>query len=92
KDKKIQVFEGENSSGYVGKWKESELKIEELNGKKFARIKDREDENGKYNTKIKSILPSSPGYLERLWQERDLDTNTQQLNLDLTKDFKTWRV
>ncbi|HHV6454319.1 TPA: TonB-dependent hemoglobin/transferrin/lactoferrin family receptor, partial [Haemophilus influenzae] len=92
KDKKIQVFEGENSSGYVGKWKESELKIEELNGKKFARIKDREDKDGKYNTKIKSILPSSPGYLERLWQERDLDTNTQQLNLDLTKDFKTWRV
>ncbi|HHE9450754.1 TPA: TonB-dependent receptor, partial [Haemophilus influenzae 10810] len=35
---------------------------------------------------------SSPGFLERLWQERDLDTNTQQLNLDLTKDFKTWRV
>ncbi|WP_146117301.1 hypothetical protein, partial [Haemophilus influenzae] len=89
KDKKIQVFEGENSSGYVGKWKESELKIEELNGRKFARIKDKGDNN--YN-KIKSILPSSPGYLERLWQERDLDTNTQQLNLDLTKDFKTWRV
>ncbi|HHE9252159.1 TPA: TonB-dependent hemoglobin/transferrin/lactoferrin family receptor, partial [Haemophilus influenzae] len=58
----------------------------EQNGKTFARIKD--DKNGK----IKSILPSSPGYLERLWQERDLDTNTQQLNLDLTKDFKTWRV
>ncbi|HHF3824304.1 TPA: hypothetical protein ACPOJW_001804, partial [Haemophilus influenzae] len=42
--------------------------------------------------KIYSIFPHSPGYLDRLWQERDLDTNTQQLNLDLTKDFKTWRV
>ncbi|HHF3819070.1 TPA: TonB-dependent hemoglobin/transferrin/lactoferrin family receptor, partial [Haemophilus influenzae] len=88
---KIKVFEGNYSYGYVGKWKESELETEELNGRKFARIKDRK--NGKYNnTKIKSILPSSKGYLERLWQERDLDTNTQQLNLDLTKDFKTWRV
>ncbi|HHF3705545.1 TPA: TonB-dependent hemoglobin/transferrin/lactoferrin family receptor, partial [Haemophilus influenzae] len=56
------------------------------NGKTFARIT-----NGTDN-KTFSILPSSPGYLERLWQERDLDTNTQQLNLDLTKDFKTWRV
>ncbi|MEX4238427.1 TonB-dependent hemoglobin/transferrin/lactoferrin family receptor, partial [Haemophilus influenzae] len=55
------------------------------NGKTFARIK-----NGGHRTF--SVLPSSPGYLERLWQERDLDTNTQQLNLDLTKDFKTWRV
>ncbi|HHE9493375.1 TPA: TonB-dependent hemoglobin/transferrin/lactoferrin family receptor, partial [Haemophilus influenzae] len=57
----------------------------EQNGKTFARIKDA-------NNKTYSILPLSPGYLERLWQERDLDTNTQQLNLDLTKDFKTWRV
>nr|WP_239995140.1 TonB-dependent hemoglobin/transferrin/lactoferrin family receptor [Haemophilus influenzae] len=91
KDKKIQVFEGDYPYGYKGKWKQSELETEELNGRKFARIKDRK--NGKYNnTKIKSILPYSPGYLERHWQERDLDTNTQQLNLDLTKDFKTWRV
>ncbi|HHF2370804.1 TPA: TonB-dependent receptor, partial [Haemophilus influenzae] len=85
--KKMKVFEGNSSSGYDGKWKESELKIEEINGKKFAKIK-----NETNSSKIKSILPYSPGYLEHLWQERDLDTNTQQLNLDLTKDFKTWRV
>ena len=83
---KMKVFEGKNYYGYEGNWKESELEKEEINGKIFARIKDRN------NRKIKSILPYSPGYLERLWQERDLDTNTQQLNLDLTKDFKTWRV
>ncbi|HIE2339475.1 TPA: TonB-dependent hemoglobin/transferrin/lactoferrin family receptor, partial [Haemophilus influenzae] len=92
KDKKIQVFEGDYSYGHTGKWKQSELETEVLNGRKFARIKDRKDEKNIDNRKIKSILPSSPGYLERLWQERDLDTNTQQLNLDLTKDFKTWRV
>ncbi|HHF7002563.1 TPA: TonB-dependent hemoglobin/transferrin/lactoferrin family receptor, partial [Haemophilus influenzae] len=85
--KKMKVFEGNNRWGYTGTWKEVELKKEELNGKTFARIK-----NDTNSSKIKSILPSSPGYLERLWQERDLDTNTQQLNLDLTKDFKTWRV
>ncbi|HHF2164954.1 TPA: TonB-dependent hemoglobin/transferrin/lactoferrin family receptor, partial [Haemophilus influenzae] len=86
-DGKMKVFEGERRWGYDGKWKDVELETEELNGRKFARIKDKNNSG-----KIKSILPSSPGYLDRLWQERDLDTNTQQLNLDLTKDFKTWRV
>nr|WP_239499668.1 TonB-dependent hemoglobin/transferrin/lactoferrin family receptor [Haemophilus influenzae] len=80
---KMKVFEGRY---YKGKWKEVDLEIKKINGKNFARIT-----NGTYNRTF-SILPSSPGYLERLWQERDLDTNTQQLNLDLTKDFKTWRV
>ncbi|HHV7026743.1 TPA: TonB-dependent receptor domain-containing protein, partial [Haemophilus influenzae] len=85
KGTKIKVFKGNKFYGYEGKWKEVDLEIKELNGKKFAKIKD-------MDSNIKSIIPSSKGYLERLWQERDLDTNTQQLNLDLTKDFKTWRV
>ncbi|HHF3641511.1 TonB-dependent hemoglobin/transferrin/lactoferrin family receptor [Haemophilus influenzae] len=88
KGTKIQVFEGNNSYGYGGKLKEVELETKVLNGKTFAKIK----EQGSYRKPIYSIFPDSPGYLERLWQERDLDTNTQQLNLDLTKDFKTWRV
>ncbi|HHF3580558.1 TPA: TonB-dependent hemoglobin/transferrin/lactoferrin family receptor, partial [Haemophilus influenzae] len=83
---KMKFFEGNYNFSPTGTWKkEVELETRVLNGRKFARIK-----NG--NNKISSILPSSPGYLVRDWQERDLDTNTQQLNLDLTKDFKTWRV
>ncbi|HHF6595446.1 TPA: TonB-dependent receptor, partial [Haemophilus influenzae] len=86
KPEKMKVVQGEKSYGYDGKWKNDvQLEEKEINGRTFARIK-----NGDYKTF--SILPSSPGYLDRLWQERDLDTNTQQLNLDLTKDFKTWRV
>ncbi|MCK9103428.1 TonB-dependent hemoglobin/transferrin/lactoferrin family receptor [Haemophilus influenzae] len=84
---KMKIFESKSPyGGTTGTWKKDvELEIEELNGRKFARINNS-------SRKTFSILPSSPGYLERLWQERDLDTNTQQLNLDLTKDFKTWRV
>ncbi|MEX4029187.1 TonB-dependent hemoglobin/transferrin/lactoferrin family receptor, partial [Haemophilus influenzae] len=83
---KMKVVEGTSPYGYQGKWKNG-VKLEEknINGRTFARIKD-----GTRNTF--PIIPSSPGFLERLWQERDLDTNTQQLNLDLTKDFKTWRI
>ncbi|MEX4014247.1 ligand-gated channel protein, partial [Haemophilus influenzae] len=58
---KMKVFEGRY---YRGKWKEVELETKVLNGRTFARIK-----NGNYKTF--SILPLSPGYLERLWQERD---------------------
>ena len=87
KPEKMKVVEGTSPYGYDGKWKNGvELEEKNINGRTFARIK-----NGNYRTTF-SILPSSPGYLERLWQKRDLDTNTQQLNLDLTKDFKTWRV
>ncbi|XNR38454.1 TonB-dependent hemoglobin/transferrin/lactoferrin family receptor [Haemophilus influenzae] len=82
---KIKVFKGENHYGNNGKLEEVELEKKDLNGKTFAKIKNN-------SNRIYSIFPSSPGYLERSWQERDLDTNTQQLNLDLTKDFKTWRV
>nr|WP_247645568.1 TonB-dependent hemoglobin/transferrin/lactoferrin family receptor [Haemophilus influenzae] len=84
---KMKVAEGTNRYGYDGTWKKNvQLEEKEINGRTFAKIK-----NGTHG-KTFPILPSSPGYLERLWQERDLDTNTQQLNLDLTKDFKTWRV
>ncbi len=88
KDTKIQVFQGKKHYGYDGTLKKVELEKKEINGKIFAKIK----EQGIYMNRIYSIFPNSPGYLDRLWQERDLDTNTQQLNLDLTKDFKTWRV
>ncbi|MEX4538149.1 TonB-dependent hemoglobin/transferrin/lactoferrin family receptor [Haemophilus influenzae] len=85
KGTKIKVFKNRYPSGHDGKLEEVDLEIKKINGRKFAKVKDADN-------KTYSIFPSSPGYLERLWQERDLDTNTQQLNLDLTKDFKTWRV
>ncbi|HHF3455788.1 TPA: TonB-dependent hemoglobin/transferrin/lactoferrin family receptor [Haemophilus influenzae] len=83
----IKALKSTARYGKSGTLEEFDLKTEDLNGKKFARIN-----GGRGDGNIQTILPSSPGYLERLWQERDLDTNTQQLNLDLTKDFKTWRV
>ncbi|HHF6216643.1 TPA: TonB-dependent hemoglobin/transferrin/lactoferrin family receptor, partial [Haemophilus influenzae] len=86
-DGKIKALKSTVNYGKSGTLEEFELKKQNLNGRTFARIKNEKNDN-----KIQSILPSSLGYLERLWQERDLDTNTQQLNLDLTKDFKTWHI
>ncbi|MEX4029407.1 TonB-dependent hemoglobin/transferrin/lactoferrin family receptor, partial [Haemophilus influenzae] len=88
-DKKIKAWGSKDWYGSKGEWKEFDIETKTLNGKKFAKIIKASDSS--YRT-IYSLFPDSPGYLDRLWQERDLDTNTQQLNLDLTKDFKTWRV
>ncbi|HHV6364059.1 TPA: TonB-dependent hemoglobin/transferrin/lactoferrin family receptor, partial [Haemophilus influenzae] len=72
---------------YTGIEKKSSMLGEKFkqNGKTFAKLP-----NATWKDNV--LLPSNKGYLERLWQERDLDTNTQQLNLDLTKDFKTWHI
>ncbi|HHF6588553.1 TPA: TonB-dependent hemoglobin/transferrin/lactoferrin family receptor, partial [Haemophilus influenzae] len=72
---------------YTGNIQENSLTLDkkfQQNGKTFAK-------SSKTTWRDNVLLPSK-GYLERLWQERDLDTNTQQLNLDLTKDFKTWHI
>ncbi|NNI11504.1 TonB-dependent hemoglobin/transferrin/lactoferrin family receptor [Pasteurella multocida] len=38
------------------------------------------------------ILPNSKGYLPYDYKERDLNTNTKQINLDLTKTFLTFNI
>lgn len=48
------------------------------NGKKFAAI-------SRKNAFNSVLLPESKGYTENIYTERDLDTNTKQINLDLTK-------
>ncbi|WP_169755275.1 TonB-dependent hemoglobin/transferrin/lactoferrin family receptor [Campylobacter curvus] len=35
------------------------------------------------------LLPYEKGYVENQWKDRDLKTDTKQLNLDLTKEFTT---
>ncbi|WGE85819.1 TonB-dependent hemoglobin/transferrin/lactoferrin family receptor [Actinobacillus equuli] len=48
-------------------------------GRKFAAITNKQFNN--------VLLPESKGYTENIYTERDLDTNTKQVNLDLTKSF-----
>ncbi|HHF3639770.1 TPA: TonB-dependent hemoglobin/transferrin/lactoferrin family receptor, partial [Haemophilus influenzae] len=70
------------TEGWTGVVKKIPLMLDkkfEHNGKTFAK-------SSKTNYSYSVVLPSK-GYLERLWQERDLDTDTQQTNLDLTKSF-----
>ncbi|MGP1560924.1 MAG: TonB-dependent hemoglobin/transferrin/lactoferrin family receptor [Helicobacteraceae bacterium] len=38
------------------------------------------------------ILPPDKGYTENMWGKRDINTNTRQLNVDLTKDVDLWQT
>lgn len=75
------------TQGWSGNIVKTPLELDktfEQNGKTFA-------QSSKLTWRDNIVLPSK-GYLERLWQERDLDTNTEQVNLDLTKSFSTWKL
>ena len=54
-------------------------------------LKKISDQNG-YNIgpekASRFLVPNSPGYNRNIWKKRDLDTRTQQINLDLTKHFE----
>lgn len=54
----------------------------EFNGVKFKN-------SSRANYKYTILIPNSPGYKDRIWKKRDLDTNAKQVNLDFTKEFET---
>ncbi|EOX4854765.1 TPA: TonB-dependent receptor, partial [Haemophilus influenzae] len=81
----IQGFEADGTP------KDLPIKIIPKEGKKFALIEKISDQNG-YNIgpekASRFLVPNSPGYNRNIWKKRDLDTRTQQINLDLTKHFE----
>ncbi|STO55204.1 Hemoglobin and hemoglobin-haptoglobin binding protein B [Canicola haemoglobinophilus] len=81
-DKPIEYYELPyyNNGNKLTK-KSINLKKEEFNGKFFAR---REGQSYLGPNKV-VILPNSVGYLERNYHDRSINTNTKQLNLDLSK-------
>lgn len=77
----LKVFNQDGSSSEVP------IKVITVGGKKFAELQD--TEQGKTAVTAKTLItPVSPGYIEDLWSQRDLTTDTKQVNLDLTKAFK----
>ncbi|MDA5607107.1 TonB-dependent hemoglobin/transferrin/lactoferrin family receptor [Pasteurella multocida] len=67
-----------NSTLVTGTASASDLEKVTHNGKAYARLNN-------YSHYV--ILPSSKGYVDRNYSDRDLNTRTRQLNLDLTKQF-----
>lgn len=59
---------------------------------------DMPDGNGKYaeltpKTRWENLLlPRAPGYVDNSWKNRDLNTDTKQVNLDATKEFTLFKM
>ncbi|MGG7073259.1 TonB-dependent receptor [Campylobacter sp. 9BO] len=71
----------------------------ENNGKKFKQIQAQKQFKNYLGHTIKNnttdisiILPNSKGFLENLWKERDLNTQTKQLNFDFEKEFEIFSL
>ncbi|MDH2924759.1 hemoglobin/transferrin/lactoferrin receptor protein [Nicoletella semolina] len=66
------------------------FKVIEREGKKYAQI---QADRSIYTSQLRSpvvIRPNNKGYLQNIWTERDLNTKTHQINLDLTKEIEFW--
>lgn len=66
--------------------KEAEREIIEYNGKRYSRVKD-----ATFSSTRGILYPNSAGFAPRNYHDRDLNTNTKQVNLDLTKQITLFK-
>ncbi|PRJ10698.1 TonB-dependent receptor domain-containing protein, partial [Haemophilus influenzae] len=94
---KFRVFV-ENDENYESKYtyENKPIKVKTLpNGKKYGEI-PLKSKNGKYGLtqyeSAKFLFPKSFGYSTDFVNDRDLNTHTQQIKLDLDKEFHLWHT
>ena len=93
--KKFRIYQ-ETDENWTGKYKyeERDITIKNLNGKKYGEISLKsKDYNGftQYES-ARFLFPKSSGYSTDFVNDRDLNTNTQQIKLDLDKEFSLWHT
>ncbi|HHF4738704.1 TPA: TonB-dependent receptor, partial [Haemophilus influenzae] len=86
-EKKFSVLvEKHENDEFKYQYEEREIKTETLNGKKYGKIPLKEGETARF------LFPKSYGYSTDFVNDRDLNTNTQQIKLDLDKEFHLWHT
>ncbi|WP_198684204.1 TonB-dependent hemoglobin/transferrin/lactoferrin family receptor [Pasteurella multocida] len=93
---KVYVKKDENWQD-VYDFKERKIDIKTLpNGQQYGQIQQKFIEKDKWGSTIKQyeesffLLPFSSGYSRNDYNDRDLNTNTKQLDLDFGKEFSFW--
>nr|WP_229295136.1 TonB-dependent hemoglobin/transferrin/lactoferrin family receptor [Haemophilus influenzae] len=79
------------------KYEDRNITIKTLNGKKYGEIPLKKGmpqwDNGPLKEEYARFLfPKSQGYSTDFVNDRDLNTNTQQIKLDLDKEFHLWHT
>ncbi|HHF6993844.1 TPA: TonB-dependent hemoglobin/transferrin/lactoferrin family receptor, partial [Haemophilus influenzae] len=96
KGKKFRIYQ-ETDENWASKYdyENRDIDIKELpNGKKYGVIKLKsKNNNGLTQDEIaKFLFPKSYGYSTDFVNDRDLNTHTQQIKLDLDKEFHLWHT
>ena len=94
KDKKFRVFvEKDENWDDKYKYENRDIIIKTLNGKKYGEIPLKSKNGDGFQYEIaKFLFPKSSGYSDDGVNDRDLNTNTQQIKLDLDKEFSLWHT
>ncbi|HHF6938151.1 TPA: TonB-dependent hemoglobin/transferrin/lactoferrin family receptor, partial [Haemophilus influenzae] len=96
KNKKFRIYK-EKDEDWTDKYEyeERDIEIKTLNGKKYGKIplKSKIGSLGLTQDEIaKFLFPKSAGYSTDFVNDRDLNTHTQQIKLDLDKEFHLWHT
>ncbi|HHF6689836.1 TPA: TonB-dependent receptor, partial [Haemophilus influenzae] len=98
-NKKFRVFVEKDEDGEDKyQYEERDITIKNLNGKKYGEIslksKTKTIGNWSYEQQetARFLFPKSYGYSTDFVNDRDLNTNTQQIKLDLDKEFSLWHT
>ncbi|MEX4282294.1 TonB-dependent receptor, partial [Haemophilus influenzae] len=96
--KKFRIYQ-ETDEDWKSKYKyeDRDITIKNLNGKKYGEISLKEGKERDFLNQLKKetarfLFPKSFGYSTDFVNDRDLNTNTQQIKLDLDKEFSLWHT
>ena len=97
---KFRVFVEKDEEGNDKyQYEERDITIKNLNGKKYGEISLRSktithSSSWSYQQQetTRFLFPKSSGYSTDFVNDRDLNTNTQQIKLDLDKEFSLWHT
>ncbi|HHF7085008.1 TPA: TonB-dependent receptor, partial [Haemophilus influenzae] len=86
--KKFRIYQEYDENGNRSdKYDNREIITDTLsNGKKYGKIQLKKGETARF------LFPRSYGYSTDFVNDRDLNTNTQQIKLDLDKEFHLWHT
>ncbi|HHF5745156.1 TPA: TonB-dependent hemoglobin/transferrin/lactoferrin family receptor, partial [Haemophilus influenzae] len=99
KGKKFRIYQEKNEDyGDSYKYDERDIITETLpNGKKYGKIPLKKGEKSPWSgfpqeETARFLFPKSTGYSTDFVNDRDLNTHTQQIKLDLDKEFHLWHT
>ncbi|MGH1599919.1 TonB-dependent hemoglobin/transferrin/lactoferrin family receptor [Campylobacter majalis] len=88
---KFKVFQKKDENGNEKfQFIEKEITIKNINGKKYGTFELKQTDKGYYTQKeeLFFVVPGTAGYETNYFNDRDLNTDTKQFNIDFEKEFE----